>query len=167
MDKSDSDEGQKTLPGHIFQINLSMDGVPKRAVRSADVTNLGLVGDSPRHLDIHGGPDRAVCLYSLERILALQTEGHPIFPGSIGENLTLVGLDWGCIAPEIKLRLGADVLLQITKYTNPCNTITESFIEGDVEKVSETRNPGWSRVYARVLQTGTIRVGDPVKIEQV
>ncbi len=84
----------ESRPGSVFQINLSDDGVPKRAVRCAELTTFGLVGDSQRHPDIHGGPNRAVCLYSLEQILNLQSEGNPIFPGSIGENLTLAGLDW-------------------------------------------------------------------------
>jgi len=30
--------------------------------------------------------------------------------------------------------------------------------------VSEKRHPGDSRVYARVLQTGTVRAGDPVRL---
>ncbi|MFN2109684.1 MAG: MOSC domain-containing protein, partial [Anaerolineae bacterium] len=77
----------------IFQINISHGGVPKLAVRSAEVTELGLVGDTHNNTKVHGGPTRALCLYSLERILALQAEGHPIFAGSTGENLTLAGLD--------------------------------------------------------------------------
>ena len=35
-----------------------------------------------------GDPGRAVCLFSMERILQLQKEGHPIDIGSTGENLT-------------------------------------------------------------------------------
>ena len=38
----------------------------------------------------HGGPERALCLFSLERILELQAEGHPIFPGAAGENITIL-----------------------------------------------------------------------------
>ena len=151
--------------GSIFQINVSDDGVPKHAVRSAELTTFGLVGDSQRHQDIHGGPNRAVCLYSLEQILILQSEGNPIFPGSIGENLTLAGLEWSQIVPGKKLRLGESVLLEITNYTSPCNTIVDSFIQGRYDRVSEKSNPGWSRVYARVLKTGTIRIGDTVMIE--
>ena len=163
--QSESGEGKKAADGRIFQINLSENGVPKRAARSAEVASLGLAGDSQRHPGIHGGPLRAVCLYSLERILELQSEGHPIFPGSIGENLTLVGLDWRKISPGSRLRLGRTVQLEITSFTNPCKTIIDSFIEGDIERVSEKTNPGWSRVYARVLQGGIIQCGDPVKIE--
>ncbi len=160
-------ESKKILPGHVFQINLSTGGVPKRASASASLNDLGLDGDLQAHPDIHGGPERAVCLYSLERILALQNEGHPIYPGSIGENLTLADLDWSQIVPGVKLRLGAEVLLQITRYTSPCNNIAASFLQGNYERVSETRHPGWARAYARVLQTGALRIGDPVRIEPV
>ncbi|HWH08656.1 MAG TPA: MOSC domain-containing protein, partial [Candidatus Thermoplasmatota archaeon] len=78
----------------IFQLNVSPGGVPKRAVPEAVLGPLGLEGDKVRHPRIHGGPERALCLYALERILALQAEGGTLFPGALGENVTLVGLDW-------------------------------------------------------------------------
>jgi MOSC domain-containing protein YiiM len=149
----------------IFQINVSNGGVPKLGLRQAEVGILGLNGDAHRDMQHHGGPERAVCIYSLECILALQAEGHPIFPGSAGENLTLAGLDWMKIIPGVRLRLGTDVLVEITSYTVPCNHIVESFTSGDIGRISQTRNPGWSRVYARVLQPGSIRIGDRVRVQ--
>ncbi len=151
--------------GSIFQINLSQGGVPKWGAHSAEVRDHGLVGDAQRDLELHGGPDRAVCLYSLEAILDLQTEGHPIFPGSIGENLTLSGLDWEQVVPGKVLRLGDEVVLEVTKYTSPCANLVDSFIGGKYERVSQKRYPGWSRLYARVLLGGSIHIGDRVKIE--
>ena len=144
----------------IFQINISQGGVPKLAVRSAEVTELGLVGDTHNNTKVHGGPKRALCLYSLERILALQAEGHPIFAGSTGENLTLAGLDWDAIMPGVRLRLGDTVEIEVTKYTEPCPKITESFAGEDISRMAQDKHPGWSRVYARVLTPGNIRVGD-------
>jgi MOSC domain-containing protein YiiM len=150
------------LRGWIFQINTSDGGVPKRAVRQAEVTPLGLVGDRQRNLEVHGGPQRAVCLYALERILALQAEGHPIYPGAIGENLTLAGLDWDQVVPGGLLRLGQDVCIEITRYTSPCSNIAESFVNGDYSRVSQKLHPGWSRLYGRVIQGGVISVGEAV-----
>ena len=144
----------------IFQINISAGGVPKLAVREAEVTELGLVGDIHNNTTVHGGPLRALCLYSLERILALQAEGHPIFAGSTGENLTLAGLDWDAVVPGLHLRLGDAVEIEVTKYTEPCPKITESFVDGDISRMAQDKHPGWSRVYARVLTPGSIRVGD-------
>jgi MOSC domain-containing protein YiiM len=150
---------------HIFQINVSLGGVPKLPVRQAEVTSLGLVGDAHNNLKVHGGPRRALCLYSLERILALQAEGHPIFPGATGENLTLAGLSWETLTPGAHLRLGADVLIEITSYTAPCPKITEAFADGDIRRMSQEVYPGWSRLYAQVLTPGAICIGDPVTVE--
>lgn len=151
--------------GHIFQISTSRGGVPKRAVYRAQVETLGVAGDQHRDTVHHGGPDRAVCLYSLEKILALQAEGNPIFPGSVGENITLTGVDWESIVPGKRIRLGEQVLLEVTQYTTPCNNITGSFADGDSDRILEKIHTGWSRVYARVLQPGEVRIGDKVSVE--
>src|SRR5256712_11661380 len=150
--------------GRIFQINSSPGGVPKRAVRVATLTELGLVGDDHNFPDIHGGPERALCLFSLQRILELQAEGHPIFPGAAGENVTISGLDWESLVPGARLALGDEVLIEITKYTSPCNSMTESFSDGNYARLSQKANPGYSRVYARVLQTGWLGVGQTVRV---
>jgi MOSC domain-containing protein YiiM len=147
---------------HIFQINISNGGVPKLALRQAEVTFLGVAGDSHRSKD-HGGPDRAICLFALENILSLQAEGHPIFPGSAGENLTLVEADWSKMIPGARLRLGSEVLIELTHFTTPCSTIADSFSGKDFSRILQEKHPGWSRIYARVLKTGQIRVGDQVE----
>ena len=152
------------MTGQIFQLNISAGGVPKLAVREGEVNELGMVGDEHRFLDIHGGPERALCLFSLERILELQAEGHPIFPGAVGENITIAGIDWQQVVPGAQLALGEEVLLEITSYTSPCNTIPASFADGQYQRISQKAHPGWSRVYARVLRGGQLRTGQPVEL---
>jgi MOSC domain-containing protein YiiM len=151
-------------PGRIFQINASDGGVPKRPLRQAEIRELGLISDKQNNTKVHGGPERAVCLYSLERILALQAEGHPIFPGSVGENITITGLDWTAVVPGARLRLG-EVVVEITSYTTPCQEITDSFADLNSQRILQKKYPGWSRVYSRVLQPGTCQIGDPVTLE--
>ena len=148
----------------VVQISVSAGGVPKRAVPAARVTALGLEGDVQGNRRLHGGPDRAVCLFSLERIRALRAEGHPITPGSIGENLTLEGVEWSAVVPGSHLRLGDDVVVQITGYTTPCRKIGGSFRNHDAGRVSQERHPGDSRVYARVLRPGLLSTGDPARL---
>lgn len=150
--------------GRIVQISVSAGGVPKRPVAAARVTTLGVEGDAQRDLEHHGGPDRALCLFSQERIRALQAEGHPITPGSTGENLTIEGLDWSEVIPGSYLRLGAEVIAQVTRYTAPCVNITASFRHRDYSRVYQKRHPGDSRVYARVLREGSLSSGDPVRL---
>jgi hypothetical protein len=107
---------------HVFQINCSGGGVPKVACHEAEVNQLGLVADDQADKKHHGGPERALSLYSLEHILTLQGEGHPIFPGSTGENLTVSGLDWAQIVPGARLQIGEGetaVHLTITSFAPP------------------------------------------------
>lgn len=151
------------MTGRIFQLNISSGGVPKLAIREGHVNEFGMVGDAHRFPDIHGGPERALCLFSLERILELQAEGHSIFPGAVGENVTIAGLDWDVVVPGVQLSLGDEVLLEITSYTKPCNTIPAFFVDGHYQRISQKVHPGWSRVYARVLREGKLQVGQLVK----
>jgi MOSC domain-containing protein YiiM len=148
----------------IVQIGISAGGVPKRPVDEARVTADGLDGDGHTNTRYHGGPDRALCLYSAERIRSLAAGGHPIVPGSIGENVTIEGLEWSDVEPGTRMRLGERVVIEITRYTSPCFKITASFADGDYSRVSQKQQPGWSRVYARVLTEGVIRRDDPVKL---
>jgi MOSC domain-containing protein YiiM len=150
--------------GRVVQINVSPGGVPKTAVASAQVTFLGVAGDAHRDREHHGGPERAVCLYPVEALEALQLEGHPAFPGALGENLTVHGLDWAAVVPGRVLQVGERLLLQVTRYTSPCANIAAAFLDRDYSRVSQKRHPGWSRVYTRVLAEGTIRRGDPVRL---
>lgn len=178
----------------VHQISVSPGGVPKRPVPRARLTFAGVEGDEQRDKRRHGGPDRAVCLFSLEVIELLRAEGHPIQPGSTGENLTIHGLDWAALVPGTRLAIGAENVasvecqttnaarppqgsptlarhsplntchLEITSYTQPCSTIRESFAGLDHRRIQQNLHPGQSRLYARVLREGVVTVGDPVRI---
>jgi MOSC domain-containing protein YiiM len=148
----------------VHSINVSNGGVPKLPRAAAWVSTQGVEGDRQRHLQVHGGPRRAVALYSLELIQQLQAEGHAIAPGTTGENLTLEGVDWSQMVPGARLQIG-EAELEITSYTAPCRNIRTSFVAEDFTRISQKRHPGWSRVYAQVLREGRIAVGDHVTVE--
>jgi len=151
-----------TSPARIHQINVNpKGGVPKHRVERATLSPEGVSGDKQRNLRYHGGPLRAVCLYSLERLQALAAEGHPIAPGTTGENLTVSGLDWDALQLGDRLRVGA-ALLELTDYAPPCQQIRRSFAESDFTRMAQKLHPGWSRIYAQVLEPGTVTEGDAV-----
>jgi len=152
------------LTGSVAAINISNGGVPKGRVSGAQVSRSGLEKDAQDDKEHHGGPERAVCLYSLERIRSLQTEGHPIDIGTAGENVTVEGIDWDRIVPGVTIKIGDQVLLEVASFTNPCKTIRASFIAGEFIRIAQKLHPGWSRVYARVIREGQIRFGDPVEV---
>src|SRR5215217_2518506 len=124
----------------ISSLNISPGGVPKRPVAEAEVTANGLRGDDQYNKKHHGGPDRAVCLFSAELIEALRAEGHPIAPGTTGENVTIAGLDWTRVTPGARLRLGG-AEVEVTSYTTPCRTIQGSFADGRFSRISQKSHP--------------------------
>ena len=74
----------------------------------------------------------------------------------------MAGLDWGAVRPGDRLRIGA-ALVEVTRYTVPCNTIAASFAGRQFRRIHQDEHPGWSRVYARVLEPGVIAAGDAVE----
>lgn len=150
------------MTARVHQLAVSKGGVPKLPVPEVLVHELGLAGDQHKHTKIHGGPDRAVCLYSLERIAQLQAEGHPITPGSAGENITIAGLAWPTLAEGQRLAIGPHVVLVLTWPTAPCKIIAGSFNARQFRRIDVAKHPGWARWYARVDRGGLVRVGDPI-----
>jgi MOSC domain-containing protein YiiM len=149
------------MTGHIFHIALSDGGVPKHSVPEAVVESHGIVGDRQKHTKIHGGPSRALCLFSLDVIVKLQAEGHPIYPGSTGDNVTISGLPWSTLSAGTQLMLGDEVIVELTWESDPCKNIAASFVDRNFKRLEA---PGEMRWYCRVLRTGTIRVAQRVRI---
>ena len=116
--------------GRVVQVNVSAGGVPKLAVPSARVGRLGLEGDTQAHRGVHGGPHRAVCLLAIEVIRRVAAEGHPIVPGSVGENLTTEGVELALLEPGTRLRFDGGLELELSAPANPCDTIRGSFSDG-------------------------------------
>ena len=152
------------MQGSIHSINVSRGGVPKRPIDEADVTSEGITIDWQQDRRYHGGPERALCLYSLEVIETLQREGHPIDVGSVGENITAMGLDWPHVKPGLRFTVGDEVLIEISSYANPCGTIRYAFADERSARIANRQHPGQSRVYARVLRGGRIRKGDAIAL---
>jgi len=124
----------------------------------------GLEGDWQRNRKYHGGPDRAVCLFPYELINTLHANGHPISPGSVGENLTTEGVDWSMIVPGVQLELGETAVIEVVSYTAPCRTIRAAFADKDFTRIAQKLHPGHSRVYARVITEGMLRQNDAIRL---
>jgi MOSC domain-containing protein YiiM len=150
------------VSGTIHQINISKGGVPKLPVDEVEVTSLGIIGDGHDDQEHHGGPEAALCLFSLEVIETLQAEGHPIYPGAAGENLTIAAINWDKMKPGTTWSLGDEVRIEVSGYTTPCTKNAGWFLDRDFMRMHQGRHPGSSRVYARVLSPGRLRPGDAV-----
>ena len=109
--------------GLLLAVCLGPGGIPKAVVPEAEVTEEGLVGDG-HHSLLHGGRDRAVCLFSAEDQACLAQEGVPCAQlGSFGENVLTEGLDFRSIRPGDHIALGAEVRLEVHDVRSPCDTL--------------------------------------------
>jgi MOSC domain-containing protein YiiM/GNAT superfamily N-acetyltransferase len=152
------------MDGRVLQVNISPGGVPKLPVEGAWVGELGLDGDRHRHDTVHGGPHRAVALLGIEAIERVQADGHPIEPGSVGENLTTTGIELASLAPGTRLAIGDQLVLEISAPANPCNVIAGSFRNGKSGRISILIHPADSRMYARTVVEGEVRPGDAIRV---
>lgn len=149
-----------------MSVNVSKGGVPKLPIERAWVGTLGLDADAHNSPN-HGGPDAAVCLYSVEAISRVAADGHTAFPGAYGENVTLEGIDWSDLRQGDRLVIGGDGLeIELTRYAAPCQKLADYFIDAGSARISPKVHPEDSRWYARVLTEGPVAAGDRVEVSR-
>ena len=145
------------MRGSLIQLNVSNGGIPKRPVDSARVTRDGVDGDAQRNLKYHGGPDRAVCIYSTELYAELRGEGLDLANGAFGENFTTAGVDLNALRAGDRLRVG-DCLVELTDVRVPCNTLKKW--SAQLPKLIRGRS-GW---VAKVIEEAVVKPGDAIEL---
>jgi MOSC domain-containing protein YiiM len=152
------------LTGAVAGLHSSKGGVPKGAVMTASVGLRGLDGDRQATRLHHGRPWQALCLWSAETVAMLHGEGHPIAAGLAGENILVSGIDWAKAKPGTLLRIGS-MVAAITIAALPCKKNAGWFLDGNFNRMHHEREAGVSRMYAAVLEPGTVTQGDAVTLE--
>ncbi|MEQ1946670.1 MAG: MOSC domain-containing protein [Bryobacteraceae bacterium] len=162
------------MNGTITQLSISPGGIPKRAILTGVVEELGLVGDSHAHPQYHGGPRQALLLITSEGIEELVAVGYPLYPGALGENVTTKGLDRRQWRIGQRWWLGESVLIEFTKMRVPCNTLSpygrgiQAAVYDDKVKANDATSPRWalSGMYAKVLRGGAASPGDTIRLAE-
>lgn len=129
-------------------------GVPKHDVRAAM-----LIADHGIDGDAHAGPwHRQVSLLAEESIAKMRAKGLDVEAGAFAENLTTRGLNLPALPVGTRLRVGADVLLEVTQIGKECHTKCAIF-----QKVGECVMPR-EGIFARVLHGGAVTAGDRIEV---
>jgi len=161
---------------HLLSINLGLPkplpigdelvrtGIFKTSVEHAKLSQNGFEGDAQADTRNHGGPDQAVYLYSADDYAWWsETLGRDLQGGTFGENLTLSS--FGDLPSSADVRVGdrfeiGGVVLEATSPRIPCDKLAAKMGDmGFVKRFAQAERPG---VYTRVLQTGSVRIGDEV-----
>lgn len=159
------------MTGKILQVNVSPGGIPKLPIADASVTRTGITGDSWAHPHIHGGPNQAVLLICSEAIEELRAKGFAVYPGALGENLTIAGIDRRQMRMGQRYRAG-ETIIELTKVRAPCDSLTPLGLGIQAElydakvKAGDPTSPRWamSGFYAAVRQPGIIRPHDIIAL---
>ena len=128
-------------------------GTQKTNVKSAEfIENFGIKEDA------HAGKwHRQISLLSYEKIEAFRARGAEVADGAFGENLIVDGYDFRNLPVGTKFRCN-DVLLEMTQIGKECHSHCEIYkVVGDCIMPREG-------VFAKVLEGGTIKVGDELVI---
>jgi len=155
----------------ISQINIKSNtpgqvGLPKMPVETVTITKAGVEGDYNRFRKEKkkNDPDMAVMLLSTDVIDALNSEGWPVNPGDLGENITLTNIDYSLLKPGDRLNIG-EVSLEISLICDPCTNLNNLPYVGKDKSTSFIKTlmkrRGW---YARVLKVGKVTAGDSVTL---
>jgi MOSC domain-containing protein YiiM len=89
--------------------------------------------------------------------------GTPSNLAASARNVTITGVNRGLLEPGVQLDIG-EVGVELTAYAMPCWNTAPASIDGRSARISQKTHPGRSRVYARVLREGVVRVGDTVVV---
>lgn len=129
-------------------------GVPKQDVRAAMlIADYGVDGDA------HAGPwHRQVSLLAEESIAKMKAKGLDVGAGAFAENLTTRGLNLPALPIGARLRVGTDVLLEVTQIGKECHAKCAIF-----QQVGECVMP-LEGIFAKVLHGGVAAAGDKITV---
>ncbi len=160
-----------TNTGKVIAVCLRpTTGLPKHPQKRITVGPQGVDGD------FHAGPinkhkkrgdpepnNRMLTVIGLELLEAVNAElGTHLGPGDLGENVLVSGFgDLSDLNEGDRFKLGADVVLRVTRQNKPCSTldsIDARLLKGLV---------GRRGVATVVEQTGVVKPGDAVEVVRV
>jgi len=138
----------------------------KRPISGAvELGPLGLAGDAQADKRLHGGPDKALHQFPSEHYTALAQAfpaiGELLAPGSIGENVSTLGMteDTVCLGDIYAL---GEARVQVTQPRSPCGKIDRRYaVDGVAAFIQQRGCCGW---YYRVLQGGAVQAGASVQL---
>jgi MOSC domain-containing protein YiiM len=158
------------MAGSVEQINVKPlrkgeRGIPKLPVEATSLTRKGAEGDYNvyRQEKKRGDPDSAILLIPIETIRDLNSEGWPVKPGDLGENITTSGIPYSYFEVGKTFTLGQAVL-QVSRACDPCENLFVLPYVGTAKgpKFLKTMlgRRGW---YARVIREGKVNRGDSIE----
>ncbi len=128
--------------------------IMKKTISEAYLTKNGFSGDSVANRDVHGGPDRAVCLYPYEHYEQWERElNKDIKRPAFGENINVKNMLEKDVYIGDTFSLG-EAIVQVSQGRIPCSTINRH--NRDDRLLSRIVETGFTGYLFRVIQEGHV-----------
>ena len=160
----------KVLSVNIGSLNIVLrngkkvkSGIFKKPMGgSIEVNSLGFEGDCQANKKLHGGIEKAICVYPAEHYEAWRSELRrpDLSYGDFGENLTTLGLLEHEVCLGDRFRIGSAELV-VTQPREPCVTLNARI--GLIDLSARFKKSGRSGFYFSVVKEGTLSSGDIIK----
>jgi MOSC domain-containing protein YiiM len=122
----------------------------------------GLAGDRVSDDRVHGGPDKAICVYPSEHYATFsQLIGRTLATPAFGENLTTAGLLESEVCVGDRFEIGG-VLVEVTQPRQPCLKLALKHEAPLLPRWINER--GFTGFYLRVLRNGALAAGDAIRL---
>jgi MOSC domain-containing protein YiiM len=139
--------------GKILSVNISeKKGEKKHNVgESRALIDMGLADDAHIGMEL-----RQISLLAAESIEKIRQKGLNVSYGDFAENLTTEGIELYTLPLGTKIKVGNDVLLEVTQIGKTCAKPCAIFYAvGDCVMPKEG-------IFARVVSPGNIKIGDEI-----
>jgi MOSC domain-containing protein YiiM len=148
---------------------VTLDGHPVRTAiwkspieGSVRLRGVNLDGDDQADRSVHGGPDKAVYAYAAEDLHWWSSaRGHNVGPGTLGENLTTLGIDLAAAVIGERWTVGSTVL-EVSQPRIPCYKL--GIRMGDRRFPARFAASGRPGTYLRIIAPGEVEAGDAIRV---
>lgn len=148
--------------GKVQEFNQSIKtGLLKSPINENElilVSNTNIIGDEQADLINHGGPDKAICVYSYDHYSYWEEAlKHPLPLGAFGENFTVYGFTEKDVLIGDVFQIG-EAIVQVSQPRQPCYKLAKRFNKELLPLMIS--NTGYTGYYLRVLNPGKVSLND-------
>ncbi|MBI5417143.1 MOSC domain-containing protein [Candidatus Poribacteria bacterium] len=147
---------KKIIKGKVVKVNISKTkGTTKKSVPIINVIkNVGIENDAHANFG-----HRQVSLLAIESIDKMNSTEKKFKPGDFAENITTVGLDLNKFKIGTKIKIGKEVVLELTQIGKECHTKCEIF-----NQVGNCIMPT-EGIFTKAIAGGIVKENDLIEVE--
>jgi MOSC domain-containing protein YiiM len=143
------------MKAEVVEVSISKE----KGTRKGNIPEGVLIENHGFEDDAHAGDwHRQVSLLAIESIEKIRAKGLDVGPGDFAENITTRGIDLVNLPIGTKLKVGEEVLMEVTQICKECHTRCAIYYQaGDCVMPREG-------IFTKVLKGGRVRKSDQIVV---